>query len=334
MKTEFVIIYDSITNSVFESQIIAPLIQKLDTGIVSAVHIVSFERSSLIKSLIIKSYHPQITITLLIKPPFFGSIALWIATRRLKKIVSKIHFDSVIARGPLAGWIAFNAIKHGPICIQARGLCAEEYRYVNNTGMYHRLKAWLYEKIEKKVYGLYARAQHVTVESVSHALRAYCIDQWNTPPDKIAVSTHDIPAAVSIAQKKIWRKEIRARLGLKDQIVYVYAGSAHIWQCPQETIQFFCNEYAQNKNAFLLILTAEQEAFKKIIESAGIPHTNYLILTISHNAIYQYLAAADIGLLFRKNHIINWVSRPTKALEYQAVGLPIKHNNTVEMLTS
>jgi hypothetical protein len=48
--------------------------------------------------------------------------------------------------------------------------------------------------------------------------------------------------------------------------------------------------------------------------------------------IYHYLAAADIGIIFRKPHIINWISRPTKILEYQAVGLKIIHNNTVAML--
>jgi len=49
--------------------------------------------------------------------------------------------------------------------------------------------------------------------------------------------------------------------------------------------------------------------------------------------LYVYLAAADYGLLFRHKDIINWVSRPTKMLEYQAVGLKIIHNNTIEWLS-
>jgi len=34
-------------------------------------------------------------------------------------------------------------------------------------------------------------------------------------------------------------------------------------------------------------------------------------------------------MLFREQTIVNWTSRPTKLLEYQAVGLEVVHNNTV-----
>ena len=60
---------------------------------------------------------------------------------------------------------------------------------------------------------------------------------------------------------------------------------------------------------------------------------SYHITTISHADIYRYLAAADAGIVLRESHPINWVSRPTKILEYQAAGLAIVHNNTIGYIT-
>jgi hypothetical protein len=57
-----------------------------------------------------------------------------------------------------------------------------------------------------------------------------------------------------------------------------------------------------------------------------------VVRNVPHGMIYRYLAACDIGLIFREPHLINWTSRPTKVLEYQAAGLEIVHNNTIDFL--
>ena len=59
---------------------------------------------------------------------------------------------------------------------------------------------------------------------------------------------------------------------------------------------------------------------------------NYIIKTVAYSEIYKYLSAADYGIIFREINVLNWISRPTKALEYEAVGLKIIHNNTVKWL--
>ncbi len=80
------------------------------------------------------------------------------------------------------------------------------------------------------------------------------------------------------------------------------------------------------------MLTQDTDYFAALCVKHVLPSHSYHIIFVPHHEIYHYLAAADAGIIFREAHIINWVSRPTKILEYQAVGLKIIHNNTVAML--
>ena len=95
---------------------------------------------------------------------------------------------------------------------------------------------------------------------------------------------------------------------------------------------FFKKQLEKNKFSFLLILTQDKNAFKQIVDSCKLDSTCYKILTVEHADIYRYLSACDSGLIFREKNIINWVSRPTKVLEYQSVDLKIIHNHTIALL--
>lgn len=325
------VLYDSIFNSVFPGQVLQPIKQQLDTGKADRAIIVSFERHipspEKIKKLINDS-----RITLLIRKqiPFLGTISLRYAAWQLKKMLKNISPTHITARGPLAGWIVMHATAQ-PFILQARGLAAEEYRYVHDLNWYHRFRAWQYEQIERHMYS----APGIKIQAVSDALRSYLIEQFHAIPENVTVSAQDIPTRLPTAEVHAWRSMMRKKLAIKpDANVYVYCGSAHSWQCPEKSISFFEKKYQNDSNSFLLILTGNQLPFAELAKRYNLLEQSYHITTVPHEQIYQYLAAADAGLLFRKSHLINWVSRPTKALEYRAVGLKIIHNNTVEMLCS
>ncbi len=337
MKTHLIVLYDSIFNSVFQGQVIAPLIKQLNASPETSASIVSFEHKKIttqqIASLI---SDPRINIIVRTKIPFMGTLSLWLAARQLKTIFKKLNPTTITARGPLAGWIVAHAAQSKiSVIVQARGLAAQEYLYAHEpSSWWHRLRAWHYEQIEQYVYDTYANQPHVTVHTVSKALKKYLIQTWLTPEHKITVATHDIPEKISIDRVHSWRKSMRKKLGISERAyVYVYNGSAHPWQCPEQTVQFFAHAYQKNTNSFLLILTQSVAQFHALLRTTDIPTNAYHVTCVPHAEIYYYLAAADTGLLFREKHCINWVSRPTKALEYQAVGLKIMHNNTIEMLS-
>ncbi len=97
----------------------------------------------------------------------------------------------------------------------------------------------------------------------------------------------------------------------------------------------YASEVCKNdKNAFFLFLSGEKEVFECKLQKAHVPRDRYIIRSIDPAETFKYVSAADAGLLFREKDPVNWVSRPTKMLEYQSVGLRLVHNNTVAWLTN
>ncbi|EKD23453.1 MAG: glycosyltransferase-like protein [uncultured bacterium] len=162
------------------------------------------------------------------------------------------------------------------------------------------------------------------------------IKSFGAKSEIIDIAQDDIPKNLDKNLISKWKIEIRNNLNIThESIVYCYNGSIKAWQCPQEVITFFkscLNNKTVNKNIFLLILTQDAKEFENLIKKENIQTDLYLIKTVAHQEIYKYLAACDYGIIFREESIVNWVSRPTKILEYESVGLKIIHNNTVGLL--
>lgn len=335
MNYTLCIIYDGIANSVFHSQVLMPFLKKIPKG--QRGLLISFERSQPHADLLASiTRHKNIDLIILKKLPFIGSLSLRYAAYQLNNALSTYSIISTIARGPLAGWIAGHTkqLRTTKITIQARGLAAAEYEYTHKQeSWFHRFRAWQYRSIERWTFGAFAPNALVTISCVSDTLKAYLVEHFQCPPAKIAVATDDIPKMITPARVASWRSELRASLGIaQDTYVYVYNGSAKPWQCPDETVSFFKRIYKRNEQTFLLILSQDTQQFLDLIEEVDLPENAYKVLNVAYEQVYHYLAAADAGIIFRESHPINWVSRPTKVLEYQAVGLKIIHNNTIGAL--
>ncbi len=343
IKTHLIVIYDSIFNSVFQGQVVQPLIKHLSEQPEDRAIIISFERNKSSDTSIAQFVtHPQITLIICRQLPFIGTASLWYASWQLNRMVKNYRPTNIIARGPLAGWIVAHthrAAKQIPCIVQARGLAACEYRYAHAnkksilSRFFHALRCAQYKSIERYVYGTYAQQTNVQIKTVSNALTQYIIEKFGTPASKVSVEKSDIPQPFALAKINQWRSAIRTELGIDQQAyVYVYNGSAKPWQCPEQTVQFFCTQHKKNPSSFLLVLTQDIAKFQTLLSQYNVAPNSYRVRHVLHEQIYQYLAAADAGVMFREKHIINWVSRPTKVLEYQTVGLKIVHNNTVSML--
>jgi hypothetical protein len=331
--------YDGVENSVFESQVIVPLQNYQNAHPENSISIISFEKNP--ERFAQKKY--PFEVIFLKKYPYCGKLSLLPAFFQLRGQLKKFNNYSIIARGPVAGFLAVQAarkISCKNLKIQARGLLAQEYMYTKqNTGtlahIMHRFRAHLYATLEKKMYQLAAQnAFPITIEAVSPALKNYIADEYQVDKKCITIAHDDIPLSIRPAKKIMWRNQIRSELGIPAQSkVYCYNGSAKPWQCPSETIAYFKEQLSKDALSFLLLLSDEPDIFQSLCRKYELMQNSYRILHVAHANIYQYLAAADVGIVFRQPHIINWISRPTKVLEYQALGLEIAHNNTVAMLT-
>lgn len=332
------VIYDGIENSVFQSQVLEPLLQNTH----SQQLLISFEKTSWPLTKIHNAIPHHIDVIVLKKIPFLGAISLRYATWQLKNILTRHNNYTLQARGPLAGWICLHAATSActSLTIQARGLLAEEYRYAHQTTVglkkiIHTLRAHQLFNLEDTVYNCtYTTAYPVIIEAVSPALKQYLIDYFYTPESLITIATQDIPAPIDRKIKLQWRHEVRAELNIPDNThLYCYSGSAKPWQCPTETLEYFIQLLQKNSQSILLMLTQDTELFIHMLARTNISVTNYRILHVPHKKIYRYLAACDTGIILREHHVINWTSRPTKALEYEAAGLEIAHNQSIAWLT-
>ena len=342
------VIADSMTNSVFQGQVLEPLYVQRKQNPCAPYIILSLESVIMPRECYAKlvplSYH--ISWEVIKRGPFWGTLSLYPTVRRLRKALS--HYDSynIIARGAIAGFLSARALnpRHcRSLLIQARGLLAEEYRYTHmrnqTTWSYlHALRARSYEKIERMVYGSHFASSIrnlISFESVSDGLAEYLTQQYQTDPARILVTCHDFPRKIESSQRLKLRKQMRVSLDIAyDAYVYCYNGSAHPWQCPEEIVRFFSGQLSTDPRAILLIVTQEAQAFEMICKKYEVPGSNYRIISVDHTNVYSYLCVADAGILFRESHIINWVSRPTKLLEYCAAQLQIIHNGTVAYVCS
>lgn len=342
VQTVVFVLYDSITNSIFEGQILASLLKKI-TQQQCIVHIISFERAlpSLQKQTFLKQYEPSLIIHYIKRMPFLGTFSLFFEYKQLQKILGMFDTYELIARGPLAGLCAYyTSLKHcQSFTIQARGLLTEEYRYTHQTSsrimrIIHTIRSYHLKYYEKKLFkNIPFSPCKTTIETISTALTEYLSQQFFIHPSYFTQATEDIPQSISATEKKNLRVIVRKNLKIPlSAPVYVYNGSAKPWQCPQETILYFKACYAKNHHSILLILTQETLYFKQLCIKLKLPESSYHIKQVPHTIVMNYLCAADIGIILRENHIINWISRPTKVLEYQAAGLSLYHNNTIAML--
>jgi hypothetical protein len=341
MEHKIFLLYDGTSNSVFHGQVLVPLKKQLLKNPDLRVTLVTFERDSSICS---QSVSDRINIIVLKKLPFFGEASLWPAVYRFKKVYKKLYdtigVNELVARGPFAGWIARKSIgsKRMPdrLVIQARGLAAEEFRYTHRSQekypkLLKKILYKLYNQIEFEAYSNFGFPEIVHIDAVSPALKEYLEKNFYTDPKSIVVSYQDIPECVPREQALKWRKEVREELSIgSDSHVCCYAGSAHAWQGIDDMIDYFVKQYEKNKNSVFLIVSQDENVFRKKLKL--LKKGCYRIKSVPHSLVARYLSAGDVGLLFRDADPVNWVSRPTKMLEYQSVGLKVVHNDNVAWL--
>jgi len=342
------VIYDGIENSVFQSQVLKPLLDRLKENTEIKITLVSFETHKKTNKTIfsIIPAHPRLRVVMYQRIPFVSKSTLWFGVYQLKKHVKIHHYDDIIARGPLAGFISIKALnsasnKPSTVMVQARGLCAQEYRYAHlktKQRFYKKyLHQWIYQALEKtehEVFGYRSNSYNFSIESVSTALKNYLIKHFKSSAKNITIASKDIPPQINAETMACWKTDMRKKLSIPEQApVYCYCGSFKPWQCAPETISYFAENLKKNHTSFMLILSQDKKKFEQEFARQNISKTHYAITSVQQKDLFEYLAAADFGMLFREKDVINWVSRPTKMLEYQAVGLKIVHNNTVAWLT-
>lgn len=348
-----IVIYDGVENSVFESLVLRPAIKYLKENLYARVDLVSFEvnYSSALEKVNSLSLPDGLSIFLHRRLPIITRVSLFLHAPVLARILWSNWYDNIIVRGPIAAYVLNLAIHwfvrilskswSVPVIIQARGLAAEEARFTFNE---KHADTWLLKQvfkfrvnilkaIEQVVYQQKSWDVPMKITAVSEALKDYLVQTFDAHENTIGIEFFDIVPALEKGLVFAWREELRDFLKIpSDAVVYGYSGSCKQWQCARETVDFLLQKITEDNNVYGLILSTDALAFQRLVEKRDVDTSRLLIRFVEPSDLIKWLSVFDFGLLLRYQDVVNWVSRPTKALEYMAVGVPIIHNKTVKWL--
>jgi len=110
--------------------------------------------------------------------------------------------------------------------------------------------------------------------------------------------------------------------------IIVYSGGAAVWQCVEEMLKIM--GFLTEKCRFCMaIFTYEQDKFKKkALKYAQDPDV-FFSGNLKDAELISALSLCDIGILLRKNLVLNQVASPTKLYEYLYAGLALITTDSV-----
>ena len=116
------------------------------------------------------------------------------------------------------------------------------------------------------------------------------------------------------------RGEVRQELGLKDELLFVYAGSLGPQYCLTEMLEIF-QAYAEKREAKFLILTGNTEFAEQNIPSELKAHV--ILKSVPAEKVSFYLNGGDVAFGLRKPTFSMQGVAPIKLGEYLLCGLPV-----------
>jgi hypothetical protein len=200
------------------------------------------------------------------------------------------------------------------ILLDIRGAIYQEFKLYNNMSLFQRfIKMIMLLGVKKDI----KLAQNISV--VSPQLLKYV--KWFYGFSSENININNCLAGSRFKYDEAWRENIRNELNiLADEVLVVFqSGGMAAWQQTNEVFQAFSNI----KVKYL------------ILGSSKFNYPNTISLKVDYKDVPKYLCAADIGVIFRENNIVNNVALPVKYCEYLSCGLPVVANESVhEIKTS
>ncbi|MDP3930608.1 MAG: hypothetical protein Q8R57_16435 [Bacteroidota bacterium] len=160
--------------------------------------------------------------------------------------------------------------------------------------------------------------------SVSNRLSDYFIDNFKIDKNKF----HLYPCLSNSSKFKFnieVRSEIRSEMnfGIEKRVLIYAGGISAEWHLADKMIKFFRELLKFEQNSVFLFLSNDEVGFNRLIQNFPDLMEFVFYKKVPNDLVYKYLNAADFGLLFRDDTIMNNVSSPTKFAEYMLCGLPV-----------
>jgi len=230
-----------------------------------------------------------------------------------------VDFDIIHCRGPIVAWMVLKAVQknrkfNGQILFDNRAAITEELEYIS-TGFWRRSTKFLRSREFMTIENLATTQSHV-VSTVSTRLSNYCLEKYGRGADLIIPPVVD---SESITYSDAARKKIRKQMQIGNERLFIYVTGGDQWQSVDLLLDWWPRYSSINSYDRLLICTTAPGEYSKLGKTASVK-------TIPADIMPTYLAAADIGILFRNETTTNRVASPIKLSEYLASGLRVVTN--------
>jgi len=305
------IIYIGFEGSVFNSQVLGLLeeISKSKYKVYLITNSVKMINNDKIQVHYMKKYpgYPLINILNLI-----NIYKIFIKIRLCENTI--IHVRSDIWGANVSRLINMFFPKFKNLLVDVRGVTYEEMKYYHNNinNFLKSIKLKHFIRLRKQ----YKKISYWSV--VSPSLKKYVYNLTNKTKN---IWINPSVSGNSFIYDQNMRNKIRNKYKVKEnEILFVFSsGGAHKWQNIDNIINYFKESPSKIK---LLLLT------KKIYNNPDI-----INVFVDYSDMYKYLSAADIGIIFRDNNIINKVASPVKFSEYISCGLPVIADKNVGLIS-
>ena len=205
----------------------------------------------------------------------------------------------------------------------ARAASAEENKYLaSKKGDFSVRKQNIIAHVYETEFTTVDVADKVFV--VSNALKDYFIKNCITDSSKF-INYPCLSDSCKFYFDVELRSKIRAEMKISaEDKIFLYAGGINEgWHVSNKMFQFFEHVNKHSQQVHFLFLTKDSLSVQKIVENFPSLQGKLIYKSVSNSEMVKYLNAADYGILFRENSIMNNVASPTKFAEYILCGLPV-----------
>lgn len=216
-------------------------------------------------------------------------------------------------RGLRGGKVPFRGFR-GKLIFDADGLPIEEridFAGLKKESFQYKLMKSAETKMLKSADAVITRSQKAIDIHTAHIGQSY--------RTKFSVVFNGRDKNVFAYQPPL-RGEVRQELGLKDELLFVYAGSLGPQYCLNEMLEIL-KEYAETREAKFLILTGNREFAEQNIPSELKAHV--ILKSVPSEKVSFYLNGGDVAFGLRKPTFSMQGVAPIKLGEYLLCGLPV-----------
>jgi len=237
------------------------------------------------------------------------------SSAKIKKYIRENNIHMVMPRSTFPAMIV-NQIKNKSfkLIFDADGLPIEEridFAGLNKESFQYKLMKSAETKMLKSADAVITRSQKAIDIHTAHIGESY--------RSKFSVVFNGRDRNVFAYQPHL-REIVRQALGLKDELLFVYAGSLGPQYCLTEMLQIF-RAYAEKREAKFLILTGNTEFAEQNIPTELKAHV--ILKSVPSEKVSFYLNGGDVAFGLRKPTFSMQGVAPIKLGEYLLCGLPV-----------